>query len=70
MLIRRMEVVMSNGKQWRVCDACGKEFEIGNDYVYQRVCDGCEAAADDYAQQRYELERECAEARFIDVEPR
>jgi len=35
-----------------ICDTCEREFNVGDDEPYQRVCDGCEQHADDYAEQR------------------
>jgi len=61
---------MNNDKQYRQCDACMKEFEIDEHDPYQRICDGCEGAADDYAQQREEMLMEAREATFVDVEDR
>ena len=56
--------------EYSICDICYKEFVIDDDDPYQRVCNGCEAEAEDYREQQIDIQMEADAARFVDVEPR
>jgi len=51
-----------------VCDCCGMLYVVAVEEPTQRICDTCEAHADDYAQEKQDERRESLRELHVDLD--